>query len=166
MKKIGILLSLAFSLFASIGLGLGAFFIVTYYNRSDNKRFEAAYIYDSSFNEKVNVELDPINPGESSVFSIPVVSLLNHLVVMNISFTGEKNEINKYLMISFDEQESDISLAKYIDEKTTYTVNLRPKEERGIKMKYSLSEDFDNSQEREFVFSILIHAEDRPLFNG
>ena len=141
MKKVKLIISILFMITTSTSLGHGTYFIISYYRRSDNKKFEAAYIYDTTFSTSVNVDLGLITANEPKDLSIPVISLMDRKVKVEISLRGDENELNKYLDVTFDDQKKKGTVSDYINQDIKYSFVLDSEESRDVHIYYSLNKD-------------------------
>ena len=141
MKKVKLIISILFMITTSASLGLGTYFTISYFRRSENKKFEAAYIYDTTFSTSVNVDLGLITANESKDLNIPVISLMDRKVNVEISIRGDENELNKYLDVTFDDQKKMGTVSDYINQNIKYSFTLDGEESRDVHIYYSLNKD-------------------------
>lgn len=160
MNKVKIFLSILFAIAMSTAIGLGAYFTIIFVNKERNHKFESAYIYDETYSRSINAELESINAGESATFLIPLISKLDRTIIVNVSINGTQQEINKYLMISFDDQDTSSSLYSLIENKNEYSLDVKAKETKNVEMHYSLKDDYSLELGDEYNFSINIFASD------
>lgn len=158
-KIFGIVLSVLFLASVTVGMGFGAYFFVLYMNRDENHRFEAAYLYDTTFSKSVDVELGAISPGESVTQSIPVVSKINKNINIVFTFATNSEETFDYIFISFDDQEESASLDEYITTGKKYVVEFKGKESKSVEITYTML-DVDIPMKHSIDFSIFIKAYD------
>ena len=162
MKKAKLIIAILFMITTSLSLGLGTYFTISYFRRSDNKKFEAAYIYDTTFSTSVNVDLGLITADESKDLSIPVVSLMDRKVNVEISIRGDENELNKYLDVTFDDQKKKGTVNDYINQDIKYSFTLDSEESRDVHIYYSLNKD---DAVGDTNFAIFIQAVDYAPLN-
>lgn len=160
MRKLGIALSVAFLAAATIGVGAGAYYTTLYFNRDKNKRFEAAYLYDTTFSEAVDVDLGVIYPGEPLTQTILVVSLLNKDIMVVFSFGTTSEEKFDYISVTFNYETEPCTLEEYIAYGKQYSTKFKSQEARSIDITYVLKADVDLPPSHSIDFSIFIKAYD------
>lgn len=141
MKKAKIIVSILFLISTALSLGFSTYFFVTYFRRNENKQFEAAYIYNTSYETSVDVDLGLLIPGESKDMSIPVVSLMNSEVIVEMSIRGEENSFNDYVNVSFEDTKEWKPVSQYINENIKYKFTLAKEESRNVHIYYSLNKE-------------------------
>ena len=157
MRKVSIIISILFIISTSLTLGFGTYFLITYFRRSENKKFEAAYIYDTTFSTSVNVDLGLLEAGKTKDMSIPIVSLVNYKVDVEISIRGDENDFNYYINVSFDDQNEKKTVSEYINGNLKYTFRLAQEESRDVHVYYSLTKE---DAVGDTNFSVFIKAQD------
>ena len=160
MNKLGIALSVLFSASVMVTVGFGAYYTTLYFNRAKNKRFEAAYIYDTTFSNSVDVNLGLITPDSPVTQTIPVVSMLNKDIQVVLSFGSNSDETFDYISVSFNGEQEKTLLDDYIRFGKKFSTQFKSKEARSIDITYTLSKEKLIPANHEIDFSIFIKAYD------
>ena len=159
MRKPIAVLSVFFLAAAVTSLGLGSYFTVLYLKRAENHRFEAAYVFDQSFTDVVDINLGCIAPGEEVVQYLPIQNLLKKNVRVEIDITGKETSLDDYLSVQFS-TDFVYTLKEYYEGGHTFVFGLTPYEQLDLKIIYTLADYEQIEMGVNIDFSLNIRAHD------
>lgn len=146
------------------GVGTASYFAVLYIQREQNHRFESAYIYDTSFNKSVDVDLGVLIPDEEKEQEFMVKSLIVRDIGVSISFSGEHTNLTNYLCVKYENNQ--YLLADLIQNDTFFEFVLSKNEERMVKFTYYFNEDYVYTGKEEVNFSLNIQAYEISVYDS
>ena len=165
MKKSHAFVLIWMMLLGAAIIGFSIYFAFLYFNREQNQRFKAAYIYDEGKTEVVEVDLGTFYPGDKKELDIPVYNRISKDIQVEFTFKGDVAPLGDYINVYlFDYEPKTIN--SYIESEESFKFRIAKEKDSKVKLTYELLDKPGLPTMTDFSFTVNFVATDVPYLGG